>query len=311
MTNSNFRNKVHKYKSYDQKSNPLKYISQSENRTHERNFDILYEAFQPVAIKSNQKYEADRGHKLYNYNDLFDYTTLDYDRTRELKIRWIKFPTFTNIDKNRPMYNAIFFCNIDYYRLGDLKQIYQRCLQIINRENLEFNPKNKKYTVTIALSGKQIGQTTYGQWRWNERKYNIFRVNTITRKGNKRSTHDVRSNFCKALYKLYEGKTQGIKKAIRKNFYYYNGKKTYHKLYGILLKDFKRLTDLSKEFFKAYRNWRKRHILSLREKKKNSINRNLSSTNHDKAVRQFQKLVDWMDNYEKNDNVKKKKASPG
>lgn len=106
----------------------------------------LYQTLQKIAITENRKVEKQLKRKLYNFDKIYYQTTMPF-KDRQLKIRWIKLPTF--MWKDKPTYYAAFLNNIEYWRKGEIKDIYQQTIECIDKKDVD--------QYSIFLSGKLYG----------------------------------------------------------------------------------------------------------------------------------------------------------
>jgi hypothetical protein len=114
---------------------------------YETVFDKLYKNFIVKIIKENRKVEVELGQKLYNFDKIYGTEEIELDTERLLKIRWIKIPTF--IEKNKPSYYTVYLVDVYFWRLGEMNDIYKRCMDCIDRRDTD--------SYTIFLAGKLRG----------------------------------------------------------------------------------------------------------------------------------------------------------
>ena len=129
-------------------------------------FDKMYQDFLVRSITENRKMEKQIKKKLTNFDQIYKSNTYEFSEERNLNIRMFKIPTF--IKDNRINYYAGYLVDIDWYRLGEMKNIHTQCREIID---------NDVESYTIFLAGKLFGHIdpmTNKNLKW----YNTYVLNT-------------------------------------------------------------------------------------------------------------------------------------
>lgn len=107
--------------------------------------------------------------RSYDMSKLYYSTTVQYDEEREINIRWVKIPTFRK--NNNITFYAICLTDIQFSRMGELKNIHRQCTEAIDRVNID--------SYTIFLFGRfhgYIDRVTNKPFRW----WKIYILNRST-----------------------------------------------------------------------------------------------------------------------------------
>lgn len=300
---------IYQYKKETQKPpskqyNPWRHVNKIENQAHTNNFKALHESLIKISLQQQQKTDATLGLQTTDYSTLYGTKQIPLQDGREITLRYVKIPTISN--HNNPQYYVMFFLNINYYSIDDLKSLHAFCLNSIDKRTIEGHLSHgNRGRYTIYLSGKQTKRTKQIYWNQYCRKYHFFKINTITAKGKTRSYAEVRKNIFATLEKLFTKKLDRLVARIRDGWHYYRDEKIQHNLYGHIKEDVERLQDFilqirktARYFWKIMMRLRKAKQLEMKEKNAAEINDASSkySNNIRKQTEQYIKLVNSVKN---------------
>lgn len=300
---------IYQYKKETQKPpskryNPWRHVNKTENQAHNNNFKTIHESLIPISIKQQQRTDGTLGLKTTDYSNLYGTKKIALNDGREITLRYVKIPTISN--HNQSQYYVMFFLNIDYYSVEDLKSLHAFCLNSIDKRTIEGHLSHgNRGRYTIYLSGKQTGRTKQLQWNQLCRKYHFFKINTITAKGKTRSYAEVRKNIFSVLERLFTSKLDRLVARIRDGWHYYKNQKVQHNLYGHIKEDVERLQDFltqirktARYFWKVMMQLRKAKHYEIQEKNAAEINDASSkySNNIRKQTSQYLKLLNSVKN---------------
>jgi len=314
---------IYQYKKETQKPpskqyNPWRHVNKEENRAHNNNFQALHESLIKISIQQQQKTDGTLGVKTEDYSNLYDTKQIPLEDGREITLRYVKIPTISN--HNQPQYYIMFFINIDYYSINDLRSLHALCLNSVDKRTIEGHLSHgNRGRYTIYLSGKQTKRTKNIYWNQARDKYHIFKINTITAKGKTRSYAEVRKNIFSLIEKLFTKKLDRLVARIREGWHYYRDEKLQHNLYGHIKEDVERLQDFlvqvrktARHFWKVMKRLKKAKQLEMQEKNAAEINDASSkySNNIRKQTMQYVKLLNSVKNScENSKKVKKSRVA--
>lgn len=303
LARSTYKN-IYQYKKETQKPpskryNPWKHVNKIENRAHNNNFKTIYESLIPISVKQQQQADATLGVQTTDYTELYGIKQIPLTDGRTITLRYVKIPTISQ--ENKPQYYVMFFLNIEYFSIQDFKSLHALCLNSIDQKTIEgYLSNGNRGRYTIYLSGKQTGRTKYLQWNQARTKYHIWKINTITAKGNTRSYAEVRKSIFVTIEKLFSKKIDRIIECIRDGWHWYRNQKMNHDLYGHIKEDVERLKSFLGQIRKTARYFwkikkrldaaRKRERLEKKAAELNDVSSKCSN-NIRKQTEQYLKLV--------------------